>query len=467
MLSCINSKYSGKKMKNKKTIITYGTYDMLHEGHMNLLKRAKALGGYLIVGVTDENYDRSRGKLNVSESTKKRVKAIEALDFVDKVIVEKHKNQKAEDMVKYDVDIFAIGDDWVGAFDYLNEYTHVEYLPRTEGISSTKLRKENFDLIKLGIVGLGRDTQAFIDEAAYVSNIKINRIFSDDFLAVKKFTKENNVIKYGHDNYAEFLDTTIQAVYIDTSLEEHHMLIKKALEAGKHVLCENPIALEKDDLKELLAIAKKEKKLLLTALKTAFLPAFNQLLKELEKGDIGEIKEVRATRTSLYKEKNYSDKFIAQGATNILSAYPTLLINKILGKRKEITFFDQKEDGYDISNLIISKHKGGTIGVSRVAVGAKSEGDAVISGTKGYVYIPAPWWLTKEFYFRFEDTHKSYQFKYEFEGCGLRYMIAEFASLIQRGKRTSKMLTPSDMVSINRVVLAYNEQNKKTKKKEK
>jgi len=454
-------------MKNKKTIITYGTYDMLHEGHMNLLKRAKALGGYLIVGVTDENYDRSRGKLNVSESTKKRVKAIEALDFVDKVIVEKHKNQKAEDMVKYDVDIFAIGDDWVGAFDYLNKYTHVEYLPRTEGISSTKLRKENFDLIKLGIVGLGRDTQAFIDEAAYVSNIKINRIFSDDFLVVKKFTKENSVIKYGHDNYDEFLDTTIQAVYIDTSLEEHHMLIKKALEAGKHVLCENPIALEKDDLKELLAIAKKEKKLLLTALKTAFLPAFNQLLKELEKGDIGEIKEVRATRTSLYKEKNYSEKFISQGATNILSAYPTLLINKILGKRKETTFFDQKEGGYDISNLIISKHKNGTVGVSRVAVGAKSEGDAVISGTKGYVYIPAPWWLTKEFYFRFEDTHKSYQFKYEFEGCGLRYMIAEFASLIQRGKRTSKMLSPSDMVSINRVVLDYNEHNKKTKKKEK
>ncbi|HHB94282.1 MAG TPA: glycerol-3-phosphate cytidylyltransferase, partial [Campylobacterales bacterium] len=110
-------------MNNKKTVITYGTYDMLHEGHMNLLKRAKALGDYLIVGVTDENYDRSRGKLNVVESTKKRVKAVEALDFVDKVIVEKHKKQKAQDMVKYDVDIFAIGDDWVGAFDYLNEFT--------------------------------------------------------------------------------------------------------------------------------------------------------------------------------------------------------------------------------------------------------------------------------------------------------------------------------------------------------
>ena len=452
-------------MKNKKTIITYGTYDMLHVGHMNLLKRAKALGDYLIVGVTDENYDRSRGKLNVVESTKKRVKAIESLDFVDKVIVETHKNQKAEDMVKYDVDIFAIGDDWVGAFDYLNEYTHVEYLARTEGISSTKLRQENFDTIKMGLVGLGRDTQAFIDESQYVSNLKVNRIYSDDFLAVKAFTKDNEIIKYGHDNYDEFLDSTIQAVYIDTALEEHYTFISKALKAGKHVLCENPIALDKGQLKELLSLAKKEKKLLLSAVKTAFLPAFNQLLTELNSGIIGEIKEVRATRTSLYKEKQYSDKFICQGATNILSSYPSLLVNKVLGKSKKISFFDQVEEGYDINNLIITEHKGGTIGISNVAIGMKSEGDAVISGTKGYIYIPAPWWLTKQFEVRFEDTHKTLHFNYEFEGCGLRYMIAEFSSLIQRGKDKSKMLSPSDIVGINRVLLEYNESRKEKKNK--
>lgn len=441
---------------------------MLHKGHVRLLERAKALGDYLIVGVTDENYDRSRGKLNVVERTKKRMKAIEDLDIVDMVIVETHKKQKAMDMLKYDIDIFAIGDDWVGTFDYLNKYTHVEYLARTEGISSTKLRKENFDLIKLGIVGLGRDTKAFIDEAKLVANLKINRIYSSDFLAVKKFTKKNETITYGHDNYDDFLDTSIVAVYIDTALEEHYSLIKKALQAGKHVLCENPLALHKNELKELLSLAKKEKLLLLSALKTAFLPAFNQLLIELSNGIIGDIKEVRATRTALYKEKDYPDTFMAQGATNILSSYPSLLVNKILGKSKDITFFDQGHEGYDVSNLIISKHKGGTVGVSRVATGIKSEGDAVISGTKGYVYIPAPWWLTKKFYVRFEDEHKSQTFNYEFDGCGLRYMIAEFASLIQRDKRKSNMLTPSDMVGINRVLLEYNaRKNEEMKKREK
>lgn len=434
---------------------------MFHQGHLRLLERAKALGDHLIVGVTDENYDRSRGKLNVIESTETRMQAIEALDFVDQVIVETHKKQKAEDMVKYNVDVFAIGDDWIGTFDYLNEYTHVEYLPRTQGISSTLLREENFDLIGLGIVGLGRDTKAFIEEAKHVPNLKVNRIYSSDFPALKNFTETSDSIHYGHDDYDEFLDTGISAVYIDTDLKKHYPLIKKALLANKHVLCENPLALNKGELKELLSLAKKQKLLLLSALTTAFLPAFNQLLAELKNGLIGDVKEVRATRTSLFKEKDYPDTFMAQGATNILSSYPSLLVNKVLGVSKDITFFDQGTEGYDVSNLIISKHMGGAIGISNVATGIKSEGDAVISGTKGYVYIPAPWWITKQYHVRFEDEKKSQTFSYEFDGCGLRYMIAEFASLIQRDERKSQMLKPKDMIGINRVLLEYNERKLK------
>ncbi len=434
---------------------------MLHIGHLNLLRRAKALGDYLIVGVTDENYDRSRGKLNVSESTKKRVNAIKALDFVDEVIVETHKKQKAMDMLKYDVDIFAIGDDWVGAFDYLNKYTHVEYLPRTEGISSTKLRTENFKPIKLGISGLGKEINAFLDEAEFVSNIEITRIYDANLDAVRAFTKSSKV-RYGHNKYDEFLDTTIAAVYINSSVKEHYLQIKMALEAGKHVLCENPLALGKDELKELLALAKKNKKILLSALRTAFLPAFNQLLKKLDKGTIGEIKEVRATRSTLYKEINYSDEFLQQGATNLLSSYPSLLVHKVLGKSKTINFYEQKEKGkeYDISNCIVTTHKNNTIGISTVATGIKTDESATIAGTKGYIYIPSPWWLTKSFSFRFEDSNKSATFEYEFEGCGLRYMIAEFSSLIQRGKTKSKKLSPTDMMKINRIVLQFNEMQK-------
>jgi glycerol-3-phosphate cytidylyltransferase len=438
-----------------KRVITYGTYDMLHIGHINLLKRAKDLGEYLIVGVTSEDYDRSRGKLNVSQSTKKRVNAIKELDFVDKVVVETHKNQKAEDMQRYNIDIFAIGDDWVGAFDYLNRYTKVIYLPRTEGISSTLLRAKKFKTVKLGVVGVEKDAKRFFKEAKFVSNIEICSIFGESLKEVKEFISQRD-IEYGYSNYREFLSSPIDAIYISSPLQDHYKQIKMALEANRHVLCENPLVIGEEQLEELFRLAKSKKKLLLVALKTAFAPAFNQLLKELKSGILGDIKEVRASFTKLYKEHGYPKSFYKEGATNILINYPSLLIQKILQESREIFFFDQREDGYDISNRVVTIHKDNRIGIATVGIGMKLEGDAVVAGTKGYVYIPAPWWLTREFYFRFEDEHKSYSFKYEFEGDGLRYMISEFSSLIQRGEITSKRLTKRDMIEMNKIIVAYN-----------
>ena len=134
-------------------VITYGTFDLLHQGHINLLRRAKALGDYLIVGVTNDNFDRERGKLNVRNNVLERVEAVKATGFVDEVIIEDYVGQKIDDVQKYDVDIFAIGSDWEGKFDYLNEYCKVVYLPRTEGVSSTMLRAESEIIVNIGIVG--------------------------------------------------------------------------------------------------------------------------------------------------------------------------------------------------------------------------------------------------------------------------------------------------------------------------
>ena len=122
-------------------VITYGTYDLLHQGHINLLRRAKELGDYLIVGVTSDSFDRGRGKLNVRNNVLERVEAVKATGYADEVIIEDYLGQKIDDIQKYDVDIFAIGSDWVGKFDYLEDYCVVVYLPRTEGISSTQLRE--------------------------------------------------------------------------------------------------------------------------------------------------------------------------------------------------------------------------------------------------------------------------------------------------------------------------------------
>ena len=121
-------------------VITYGTYDLLHFGHIRLLERAKALGNYLIVGVTADDFDKMRGKINVQQSFMERVEAVKATGLADEIIIEEYEGQKIDDIKKYDIDIFTVGSDWVGCFDYLNEYCKVVYLDRTQGVSSTELR---------------------------------------------------------------------------------------------------------------------------------------------------------------------------------------------------------------------------------------------------------------------------------------------------------------------------------------
>ena len=102
-------------------VITYGTYDLLHEGHVLLLKRARALGDYLIVGVTAPDFDQRRGKINVKQSLAERMEAVRALGIADEIIVEEYEGQKIDDIRRMGVDIFTVGSDWVGKFDYLNE----------------------------------------------------------------------------------------------------------------------------------------------------------------------------------------------------------------------------------------------------------------------------------------------------------------------------------------------------------
>ena len=161
-------------------VITYGTYDLLHYGHIRLLERAKALGDYLIVGVTSDSFDLTRGKINAQQSLMERIEAVRATGLADEIIVEEYEGQKIDDIKRYDVDIFTVGSDWKGKFDYLNEYCQVVYLPRTEGISSTMLREELQKDIEIGVVGAGRIAQRFVPEASFVSYVKVNGIYDID-----------------------------------------------------------------------------------------------------------------------------------------------------------------------------------------------------------------------------------------------------------------------------------------------
>ena len=120
--------------------MTYGTFDLLHYGHINILKRAKSLGDYLIVGLSSDEFNELKGKKSVM-SYEERKEILENIRYVDKVIKESNWEQKVDDIIKYNIDVFVIGDDWEGKFDFLKEYCEVVYLPRTKGISTTLLKE--------------------------------------------------------------------------------------------------------------------------------------------------------------------------------------------------------------------------------------------------------------------------------------------------------------------------------------
>lgn len=175
-------------------VITYGTYDLFHKGHYNLLKHAKELGDYLIVAVTSDAFDKVRGKLNVHDPLFTRIKNVEKTGLADEIIVEEYYGQKIDDIKKYGIDIFTVGSDWVGHFDYLKEYCDVIYLDRTKGISSTELRCK--DAVNLGILGTEEIIKRFKEELKYVSGINLVGIFDNDKEKLSQVTEKMGIKKY-------------------------------------------------------------------------------------------------------------------------------------------------------------------------------------------------------------------------------------------------------------------------------
>lgn len=124
-----------------KKVITYGTFDLFHVGHLNILKRAKELGDYLVVAVSSDAFNAIKGKKCIIPDYE-RMEIVRAIKYVDEVIVEDSWNQKIDDVKKHNIDIFVMGDDWEGKFDFLKDYCEVVYLPRTPNISSTMIKTQ-------------------------------------------------------------------------------------------------------------------------------------------------------------------------------------------------------------------------------------------------------------------------------------------------------------------------------------
>lgn len=426
---------------------------MFHEGHLNLLKRAKELGDYLIVGVTTEHYDLERGKLNVVDPLLKRVENVQNTGLADMIIVEDHEGQKIDDIQKYGVDIFTLGSDWVGHFDYLKKYCEVVYLDRTPNISSTKIRTNQHPIIRLGVVGSGRIAPRFLAEAKYVSGINAGAVYNPNEEHAKSFAKEHELDPYFGD-FEDFLDN-VDAIYIASPHQTHATYARAAINKGKHVLCEKPLTFTVKEATELYDLADKNGVILMEGIKTAYCPGFAQLVNVANSGRIGEIRDVEAcfSRITAPNLRECTDAEYG-GAFLEFGSYTLLPIFKLFGTDYEEVRFDSipLENGVDAYTKISFRYKNG-LGLSKTGIGVKSEGQLVVAGTKGYILAESPWWLTKSFEVRYEDPNKIDKYSPKFLGDGLRYEISSFVSRVNGNvDKDSFYLTKEESIAMAGVI---------------
>ena len=418
-----------------KKVITYGTYDLFHYGHQRLLERAKALGDYLIVGVTADGFDQARGKINVKQSLMERMEAVKACGIADEVIVEEYEGQKIDDILRYGIDIFAIGSDWVGKFDYLKEYCKVVYLERTQGISSSELRSEE-RLLRIGLAGsqLGF-LEKFAKESQYVNGVQIEGIWTPEHQKGKlpEMLSNMSVVTTDYENLIDSVD----AVFIVSKPEKHYWQIKMALEKGKHVLCESPIAMTINEWEELMRLAKEKGVVLMDAIRTAYSTAYYRMLLLVKSGRIGEVVSVDASCSSL-RNIDLRTEELSKAWNSICAWGPNALLPvlQLLGteytNKQIVSKIVEGSNNYDSFTKIsfIYPHAVASI---KVGMGVKTEGELVISGTTGYVYIPAPWWKTDYFEIRREDPAQNKRYFYQLDGEGFRYEIVSFIKAINHG----------------------------------
>jgi choline-phosphate cytidylyltransferase len=419
-------------------VITYGTFDLLHYGHLRLLERAKALGDYLIVGITSDDFDKARGKINNRQNLMERIAAVKETGLADEIIVEEYEGQKIDDIRKYGVDIFTVGSDWTGHFDYLKAYCEVVYLPRTEGVSSSGVRAERRKL-KIGLVGNTAFREKFIREAGFVNGAEV--IIPDTA------------------NYDELLER-VDAVYVLSKPERHYADAKYALEAGKHVLCESPVAYSAEEAKALYGLAEEKQLILMDAIKTAYSTAYGRLILLVKSGRIGDIISVDTVCTSLQDGVGEAGTDLS-GKWNSMCAWGPVAMLPVLDifgtDFKDLSFYTRfvdKAANMDAFTKIDFVYPAGVASV-KVAKGAKAEGELIITGTKGYILVPAPWWKTDYFEVRYENPTENKRYFYQLDGEGIRYEIAAFLKAIESNNRIG-FVNKSVSIAIATVIDCFN-----------
>lgn len=440
---------------DRKTVITYGSFDLFHEGHYNLLRRAKALGDYLIVGVTTEQFDLRRGKMNVVDSLLTRIDNVRRTGFADEIIIEDHDGQKVEDIQKYHVDVFTVGSDWKGRFEYLRPFCDVVYLERTKDVSSTMLREHRFSILRIGVIGSGRIAAAFAEEAKLVSGVTLAGVYNPNHASAQAFAQRYD-LRFGTDDLSALLDA-VDAVYIASPHLTHGDYIDIALRHGKHVLCEKPLALSAETAARAYALARERNLVLMEGIKTAYAPGFVKMAAMAKSGHIGVVRDVNACFTSLtIGTFRPFDASRFDGSMTELGSYPLFAIFRLLGTDYTDLRFRSFRDSRGVDQYTeISLTFPHAVATARIGLGVKSEGALTVAGTEGYLRVDAPWWKPQSFSLCYEDPERDERFYEKYLGAGLRYEISSFLDLTRSEDRRNAKLSEQESIAIAGVMERY------------
>lgn len=305
-------------------------------------------------------------------------------------------------------------------------------------------------MIRLGMIGAGRIAGRFVWETMAAGGISIEIVCARHEDSAQRFAKEWNIPLYT-DKAEELLDH-VDAVYIASPHETHYGYTKYMLEHGLHVLCEKPMVLEEEQARELFELAKRKNCVLMEGIKTAYCPGFLALVELVKSGIIGQIRHVESCFTKLTptNTRELTDRLYG-GSFTELGTYSLFAVIKLLGTEYEkASFYFQKTenglDGYAKADVYYPQ----TRGEARTGLLVKSEGQLVVSGTKGYILAKSPWWMTKQFEVCFEDTSKNQIYQYEYKDSGLRYEIGAFVKAIHGD--VSNQVAPEESICLARLM---------------
>lgn len=336
------------------------------------------------------------------------------------------------------------------------------YFKENKGTDDMREAVEKYEekKINIGIIGSGRIAGRFADTK--VQGVRVAAVYNLHFSSAERFAKAHGIGCVEDD--IDSLFKKCDAVYIATPHETHAMYIRKALEAGKNVLCEKQMTLSGKETEELFSLADRKGLVLMEAVKTAYCSGFLGLNKLIESGAIGRISEVEAAFTKLAPSnlREYRNREVA-GSFTELGTYPLLSVFRILGTDFDEVRFDHADgpSGVDTFTKAYFNYSGEkaedalhfrrtekSSARAKTGLAVKSDGSLTISGSKGYAFVPAPWWLTKRVEIHHEDPNQIERYDFDYSGTGMQYEIGFFRDACKKSEEAINIIRSYRDVSI-------------------